>query len=69
MKYNSKPILEYIKNNNLSKKQFCKLCDISLNYLQNFLKEKDATKGRVQSIKRVAMLLKCSLHNLIYDFC
>ncbi len=66
MIFNSKLILEYIMNNNLSKKEFCELCDISKATLSNMLKFKDASNCHLQPIIRVANVLKCSLNDIVY---
>ncbi|MDE6585193.1 MAG: helix-turn-helix domain-containing protein [Clostridia bacterium] len=40
-KLNTKLILDYIKNNNLTKKEFCRKCKISTSTLYKIINEKD----------------------------
>ena len=68
IKLNIDIILDYIKNNNLTKKEFCKLCDISLGALYKMIRNKDDFDCRFPTIVKVANVLKCSLNDIVYHW-
>ena len=58
-------IIKYLKENNLTKTQFCKLCNISIYTLNNLLKGSVLVNGFDSC--RVAEVLKSSLMSLVVE--
>ena len=62
MKYNIKLIDDYLKKNNLTKKEFCKRCNFSEYILNNFYKGKSI---RLSHIFSVLVEIKCRAFDLL----
>ena len=60
---NTKLIDNFLKENNLSKTQFCKLCNISLQTLKNVYLSNN--KISVKPIVKLALTMKVRLKDLI----
>ena len=58
-------IMNYIKNNNLTKKEFCKQCNISIYILNKILNYK--TNIRITAFIKIAELLKIHMYELLED--
>ena len=71
---NTKPILNYLEKNNLSKTDFCKKCNISLQTLNNILTGKNfkfktlfKLQGKLIVILKIFLMIK--RHGKIRAFC
>ena len=58
-------IFRYLKENNLSKSKFCKLCKISPSTLNKILSCKENLK--MKSIFKIAKQLNIKIHNLFHS--
>lgn len=63
IKYNSQLILDYLQIKNLSKNQFCKLCNISFTALKNFLSGR--ANVRLDTLCKINLLLKVTFDELL----
>ena len=61
-KINTKLIDDYIKDNNLSKKEFCKLCGISQQILRKILRNQQ--NFYMTALFKVARTFKLHIHEL-----
>ena len=59
---NTKLIEDYIKDNNLSKKEFCKICGISQQILRKILRNQQ--NFYITALFKVARTLKLHIHEL-----
>ena len=57
-------IEKFMKDNNLSKTKFCKMCRISLATYDKILQNK--TNYRIVALFKVARIIKVNVYNLIY---
>lgn len=62
---NIQPILDYMHNNNLSKKEFANLCEISLSTLQRILQSQDSNI-KISIIIKIANTIDCTLDKIAY---
>ena len=58
-------VIKYLKENNMSKTEFCKLCNISIYTLNNLLK--GSVKVNAFASFRVSEALKINLMNLVVE--
>ena len=62
VEFNIKLIEDYIKNNKLSKKEFCKLCGIGKPILRKILKNQQNL--RLSALFKIARALNINVHEL-----
>ncbi len=62
--FNKKVIEEFLKNNNLTLKKFCKNCDISVKTLDKYLNT-DCGKCRIEIIYKILKYTKWKIDDLI----
>lgn len=62
--YNSKIILDYIKDNKITKREFCKKCNISL-YILNKLLCGNVNKIKIRVLYRLCLLLNVKSNDII----
>ena len=63
VRINFKFIKKYLRDNNLSIKQFCKMCDITYYNYKQF--EKNDLKLKANLLYNVAKLINVSVNNLL----
>lgn len=63
LNYNTTLILNFIKNNNLTKKEFCKLCKLSKTSFYNILSNRNVS---TLSMLKVAIFMKVKLKDLVF---
>ncbi|MBR2614855.1 MAG: helix-turn-helix transcriptional regulator [Clostridia bacterium] len=61
---NTKPILNYLEKNNLSKTDFCKKCNISLQTLNNILTGKNF---KFKTLFKIARQIDCYIKDFFND--
>ena len=64
--YNSKIILDYIKDNKITKREFCKKCNISL-YILNKLLCGNVNKIKISVLYNLCVILNVKAANLISE--
>ena len=62
--FNAEFILNYMKENNLSKTKFCKLCHIGMSTLNKFLQDNPSL--RLPALRKLAKGMEVDLKNLLY---
>lgn len=60
-KYNTELILEYIDNRNLTKKEFCLQCKMSMSVFYNILNQMDV---KLMSVFKIAKCMGVPIHML-----
>ncbi len=64
--YNSKITLDYIKDNKITKREFCKKCNISL-YILNKLLCGNVNKIKISVLYNLCVILNVKAANLISE--
>ncbi len=62
LRYNHQLFLDYMRKNNLTKTEFCKLCGINKSTLSNIFNNKNV---RLISALKIADTIKTSLHSML----
>ena len=55
-------IIDYLKNNNMSKTAFCKKCNLSVKTYEKIINGEDF---KVVALFKIARLINCQIHNLV----